>query len=323
MTKLSNEEKQQIISLIETKKKNVGTYEAVANFCKVSPATITQLRKNQYQAEGDDMWLQVGIELGFKQAATQNNSTWVVVPTKDYKLLRTVAIDAKNKSLFIPISDVAGMGKTACLKAISVELAEHNTFYIRCWDWGKKEFLFNLCKCLGIDAGRGFKTPNDLLILVIDFFKGRATQKPLLIIDEADKLKGSALRFLIPLYNECEDMLGCLIAGTENLEKEIKRGVRYQAKGYDEIDSRFGRKYIKLLGCTINDVKKDVCEVRNICRANGCVDEVVISGIIEECKPIRKLIKVENKEQSIRVITDLRRLKRLVQKEQLKSTPNL
>jgi AAA domain len=321
MTKLSELEKQQIISLIEQKKINLGSYDAVANYCGISAATVTQLRKNKYQAEGDDMWLDVGLKLGFKQK-TEGNSSWVTVPTNDYKLLRTVAIDAKNKSLFIPISDVAGMGKTACLKAISEELAEHNTFYIRCWDWGKKEFLFNLCKCLGIDAGRGFKTPNDLLVLVIDSFKSKAIHKPLLIIDEADKLKASALRFLIPLYNECEDMLGCLIAGTENLEKEIKRGVRYQAKGYDEIDSRFGRRYIKLLGCIINEVKKDKCEVRNICRANGLENENVISNIIEECKPVRKLIKVDGREQSIRVITDLRRLKRLVQKEQLKSIAN-
>lgn len=316
MTKLTIQEKQQIISLIEQKKINLGSYDAVANYCSISAATVTQLRKNKYQAEGDDMWLDVGLKLGFKQASSQGNSNWIIVPTKDYKLLRTVAIDAKNKSLFIPISDVAGMGKTACLKAISEEMAQHNTFYIRCWDWGKKEFLFNLCKCLGIDAGRGFKTPNDLLVLVIDFFKSRATQKPLLIIDEADKLKASALRFLIPLYNECEDMLGCLIAGTENLEKEIKRGVRYQAKGYDEIDSRFGRKYIKLLGCTEGEAKE-------ICTANGLLNDAAIKEIIEECKPVRKFIKVQGREQSIRVITDLRRLKRLVQKQQLKSTPNL
>lgn len=310
-SKLSNTDKQEIISLIEQKKTHLGSYDAVAKHCSISAATVTQLRKNKYQADGDDMWLQVAIKLewqGLKN--TTGTSTWQIVPTRDYKLLRTVAIDAKNKSLFMPISDVAGMGKTACLKAICDDLKNEQAFYIRCWDWGKKEFIINLCKTLGIDTGRGFKTPNELLFLVIEFFQARAMRKPLLIIDEADKLKSSALRFLIPLYNECEDTLGCIIAGTENLEKEIKRGVKHQAKGYDEIDSRFGRKYIKLMGCTEG-------EAAQICMANGINKEQIIKGIIGDCKSIKKLIKAEGKEQLIDVVTDLRRLKRLIQKEQL------
>jgi len=315
MTKLTIEQKQEIISLIEQSKINLGTYDAVARKCSVSPAVITQLRKNQYQAEGDDMWLEVGLKLDWKPQSF-NKSNWVFVKDFDYKVVRNAVINAKEKSLFISISDVAGVGKTACLKAIATELAEANVYYIRCWDWGKKEFMINLCKCLGIDTSRGVKSPNDYLQLVIEFFLNKAMQKPLLIIDEADKLKAAALRFIIAIYNECEDILACLISGTENLEKEIKKGVRLQAKGYDEIDSRFGRSFIKLRGCT-------EAEVKEICVANGVKDGTIAKEIFEQCMPVRKHLKIGGKEQNLRVVTDKRRLKRLVQKEQLKSTPNL
>lgn len=310
MTKITEENKREIIELIHSKKTQLGTYESVATYCETSPSAITQLIKNKYNVQGDAMWIQVATKLEWSGLKTNSSTNWVFVPTTDFKIVRTIAIDAKNKSLFISISDVAGMGKTAYLKQVTEELKEEAIYYIRCWDWGKKEFLTQLCKALGIDAGRGFKTPNELLFLVIDFFQQRALRNPLLIIDEADKLKASALRFLIPLYNECEDTLGCIIAGTENLEKEIKRGVKYQAKGYDEIDSRFGRKYIKLTGCTI-------AEAEQICVANGVKNTKTINKIVTECKPIKVLKKIEGKEQLLDVITDLRRLKRIIQRELL------
>lgn len=314
MTKLTNDQKKQIISLLKEKEKQLGGYRAVATFLGISPATVSMMANNNYVTKGDDAWLDAGAKLGWK-SQIDGRRGWKVVKTTDVKQLSRLIADAKNKSLFVPISDYAGIGKSAILKHIAEEQVHNHTYYIRCMDWGKREFLINLCRNLGIDAGRGYKTPNDYVQLVIDFFMSRIMHLPLLIIDEADKLKGGALRTFIPIYNECEDMLSVVIAGTENLEKEIKRGVRYQDKGYDEIDSRFGRKYIKLLGCT-------EAEAGEICKANGVVDEKIIKELFEECKPVRKEIKVQGQVKMLRVITDLRRLKRLVQREQLKQSLN-
>lgn len=315
MQKITQQQKLEIIELIEQKKKNLSTSAAVATFCQVSESTISRMLTNDYTTKGDEAWLQVGVKLGWKPKFDDGRKPWVIIPTKDYRTLKTIVADAKLMGLFIPISDVAGMGKTACLKSIAAEYANAHVYYLRCQDWGKKEFLLQLCQCLGIDAGKGFKTPSNLIDLIVEFFQSRSIYHPVLIIDEADKLKAGAKGTLIPIYNECEDMLGCVIAGTENLEKEIKRGVRYQTKGYDEIDSRFGRKYIKLLGCTLK-------EAEDICKANGLTNQKSINEIIEECKPVRKIVKSENREVGIRVITDLRRLKRLVIKELLITSKN-
>ena len=128
----------------------------------------------------------------------------------------------------------------------------------------------------------------------------------MLIIDEADKLKAPALRFLIPLYNRLEDKMGLVILGTENLEKEIKNGVRLQRKGYDEIDSRFGRNYIHLNGATKNDVAK-------IAIANGIADKKIHKDIFDKCRPVNKLIGKQN----VKVVEDLRRVKRVIKSQLL------
>lgn len=310
-TKLSEEQKQQIVFLINEKKQKLKSMSAVAVFCNVSETTLSLMVNGKYSTKGDDAYIQVATALGW-QSSSNKVGGWQMVETKDLKDIRKHIINAKNEHLFLGISDLAGIGKTSSLKYVAEQLKNEAVYYMRCWEWGKKEFLEQLCRNLGIDAGRGYKTPNSLLELIIDFFSQHRLSNPVLIIDEADKLKGSALRFLIPLYNELEDALGVVIAGTENFEKEIKHGVKYAKKGYDEIDSRFGRNYLKLIGCTAKD-----CVA--ICAANGINDTGLADVYFEECKPVRKLITINKEQRSIRVITDLRRLKRLIQKFNLQT----
>ena len=313
MTKLTNEHKQEIINLIKNKEEQFGSLRGVATFCNMSPATLSLIVQDKYVTKGDDAWLQIGNALGWKPTSSNQ---WVIAETTDYKNVAKIVADAKEHSLFLPISDIAGSGKTTPLKDIAEKHKTNAVFYLNCMDWDKREFLEKLCQALGIDVSRGYKTSNAMIELLIDFFQQRSLHKPLLIVDEADKLKDAAKRIFIPLYNSCEDMLGVVIAGTENLEEEIKKGVRHKKKGYDEFDSRFGRKYIKLIGCTLKDATL-------ICNANGIDDEALIKDFFEQCNPVRKVIKMRGGTESvIRVTHDLRRLKRLVKREQLKSILN-
>lgn len=140
-------------------------------------------------------------------------------------------------------------------------------------------------------------------------------QKPVLLIDEGDKLSPSALRKLISLFNKTEDRLGLIISGTENLEKEIKRGVKYSKKGYDEIDSRLGRVFIHLKGATYD-------EVLGICKVNGIADENVAVSIWDEMEKTSKETLVRNKSgktatKMMEYVEDFRRLKRVVKRHLL------
>jgi type II secretory pathway predicted ATPase ExeA len=134
------------------------------------------------------------------------------------------------------------------------------------------------------------------------------TCDPVLMIDEADKLKSSALRSLIPIYNRTRRRLGVVLAGTENLEKEIRSGVRANKKGFDELDSRLCRSYIKLQGATKQ-------EVFAICEANGVKDadakENIWNMLEKTSKPVGR------NRTSVNVAEDFRVIERMIYKEKL------
>ena len=119
------------------------------------------------------------------------------------------------------------------------------------------------------------------------------TPLPLIIINEVDKLKDESLYFFISLYNMTEEKCGIACFATDQLEKRIERGLFLNKKGYQEIFSRFGRRFIELK-------QPNRADIRLICNANGVTDEDVIAEIFNSSEG------------------DLRRVKKLVQNERAK-----
>lgn len=298
---INQTQKQAILNLIEREKDILGSYSKVATKAGVAIATITNQMKNpdRWPLVKDTMWVKVGKALGF----TFQKREWKLVETTNSRLMASVLKLAQEESMFIAISEKAGSGKTAGIASYKHEDETNMVFVLQCEEWTKKQFLSALAQSLGLTDFTG----NCLRIgnLIISALKERAAiGQPLLILDEADKLRPSALRFIIHFYNNLEDECGLVICGTDNLEKEIKRGVLKASKGYDEIDSRLGRKFVHLHGIS----EKDCI---NICRANGISDSGTISRIWKECEPKDRLISGKYLE----IISDLRRLKRIVQRE--------
>lgn len=153
-----------------------------------------------------------------------------------------------------------------------------------------------------------YASTNDLIECISKAVKQMASVKPMVMLDQANSLRPSALRTLIHLFNENEDILGLVMLGTENMETEIKRGVRLNKKGYDELDSRFGRKYIHLIGATLADTRK-------ICAVNGIEDEALQKQIFIDAEPVLHTLADGTQ---IKVIKDKRRLKRVIKRERLK-----
>ena len=292
---MTNVQKSEIIALIQKEEARLGSLKKVATKCNCSQATLSLLKEDKYDVKGDEMWRKVGAALGWKP------NDWQIAPIQNLRMVHQVLRGAKDKSLFVPISHPAGSGKTASIEDFVQSAGPANVFYIKCWEWSRRAFLIRLAASLGIAPAPGSRQSDEVLEGIIDFFQRHRHDKPLLIIDEADKLRPSALRTLIPIYNELEGRLGVVIAGTENLQKEIKRGVQYQVKGYDEIDSRFGRTYIHLVGATLADVRK-------ICEANGISDADEQRAIYQRCSPAKRTVQ----NVSVEVVEDLRLVKREV-----------
>ena len=303
---MTNLEKNEIIQLVEVEIENLGSANKVATKCGVSPAMISNVRTGKHELIAIEMWLKIGNALGYN-----NNNDWQIAETLDFKKVYTLCDDIKNESLFRILSSRAGIGKSAALKTYAKINAGNSVFYIRCREWSKRDFLTELCTSLGIETGNYHISIDKLGQKVSEFFLQRSHLKPILIIDEADKLKDAALRWFIHLYNDNENKMGCLLAGTENLEKRIKDGVRLKRQGYDEIESRFRRTYVKLNGSREVDIKL-------ICELNGITDRETQKKIFETCSPVSTLIQ----NQTIRVITDLRNVQGRIASE-LRTKQNL
>lgn len=303
MTKL---QKQTIVQLIAAEKERLGSFAKVATKAGVSGATITQMNTGNWQLIKDEMWLKVGQSLGYTE------SNWQIADTIGYRKVSKICNDGRNHKLFMIVADKAGIGKSASLRTYVAETDNSSVFYLCAREWAKRDFLLELCQTLGIDAGKSYAKVDQLGMKVVNFFKKRSADSPQLIIDEADKLRDSALRWFIHLFNECEDEMSLIIAGTPHLEQRITRGVRLKKLGFDELESRFGRSYISLIGATQECVAK-------ICSVNGLTDVKLQKQIFQDLKPTYKEVAIGGGQvTSVKVVEDLRRLKRIVIREKLK-----
>ncbi len=304
---MNNQEKLKIVQAILTEEKRLGSANRVATKCGVSPATISQMKNKKWSLIREEMWQKVA------SALRVDFTSWNIAENVyNTRFLMQIFEDAKREQLFLAVSHKAGSGKTEAAQYYATIKANHYVYYTQAREWAKREFLLNACKNIGIEPERGTRSIDQLGQQVIGFFAERASQKPLWIIDEADKLKPSALRFLITFYNQLEDKVGMVILGTENLRKEIERGVRLNKKGYDEIASRFGRNFVDLLGATQEDVAK-------ICLVNGITDRKKHLEIFKEAKPVQVKISSAGQTGFIRVVEDFRRIKRIIKRELIKS----
>jgi hypothetical protein len=301
---ITDVQKQEIKALVEVENKRLGSYAKVASKCKVSPSVLSQLMSDTYPADSDKKFFEIGNALGYEFTDT----AWTLVDISNTQTIMGTCQIAKRQGLFMAISHKAGSSKSTSTKSFEKQHKTMGCFRLECREWGRKDFLQQLASTCGIDIERLNAFQTDAIIKdIADFFNQRAHIKPLLILDEADKLKPAAIRVLIPLYNLCEGQMGVVICGTDNLEKEFKNGVKHNSKGFDELHSRFGRKFTHLRGADLNDVMA-------ICNANGIKSKDTQRAIFQECEPYSIMVD----SRPLPVVQDLRRVRRCIERELIK-----
>lgn len=300
-----------IIKHIELYKQKLGSYAAVARKCNVNVGAMSTMLRGKYGADETQLLQKIAKQLDYRE----NN--WQVVPSiSNYRNIAAVYNDAKESSMWFAISNKAGSGKTQTLEDLFNRDASGTSVFVQAEEWSGRQFLIKLIeKIIGDEPLKGsYKSVSALTDIVVGYFNDMSLEHPVLLIDEADKLRPAALRTLIPIYNRTEHRLGVILSGTENFEKEIKSGVRLCKKGFDELESRFGRTYIHLKGATEQ-------EVYAICEANGMKVKEVQAHIWGELEKVKKLTSVRTangtKDVMISYVEDFRRLMRLVKRELL------
>ena len=270
-------EKQEIADRV---KEYVGNKEsqrqAAATLRGVSSATLSQIINGKWELISDEMWRTVATQVGY------DTNRWVLVQTEGYDRMYKIMEDSQLNHLCMAVVGDAGCGKSQAIKSYADR--NRNVLVLSCSEyWNRKHFLTELLKTMGVESA-GY-TVVDMMSDAVYHLKRR--DGVLLVLDEADKLSDQVLHFFITLYNQLEDHVGILLCATQFLQKRIERGVRNDRKGYKEIYSRVGRKFIPMPVVCAGDIE-------SVCVANGVTDKDDIEDIIEGCD------------------YDLRRVKRLV-----------
>ena len=247
--------------------------QAANTLQNVSSGTISQISNNKWDKINDKMWKNIASQIGF------NKNAWETVETNVYKEVTRYLTDAQENSLVMAYTGEAGTGKSHAAK----EYVKNNpkAYLLSCNEyWQKKDFLIELLTAMGRDASGMSVT--EMMREVESRLK--STFCALIILDEADKLSDQVLYFFITLYNKLEDHCGIVMCATDHLSKRIKRGIVLNRKGYKEILSRLGRKFIEL-------DEPDITDVTQICHANGVKSIAVIKRIYNDCENDMRRVK--------------------------------
>ena len=264
---ITNEEKEMIrVRLGEYCEMKGSQKRAATSLVGVSPATVTQIVTGKWELINEKMWRSVAAQIGVKQ------TRWNIVETRNYRALSDIFADAQENALVLAVCGEAGTGKS--LTAAHYGAENPNVYVLACSEyWNRKTFLRELLRVMGkTPAG---DTVGDMVDDVVMALKRR--ENPLIILDEADKLSDQVMFFFITFYNKLEDYCGIVLMATDYLEKKVRRGLRLNKKGYKEIYSRIGRRFVAMPGLSATDIS-------DVCRANGVEGLREIETVKKDCE---------------------------------------
>lgn len=262
---MENSEKQLITRKLAAYVKRFESQKRAANSLRgVSEATVSQIVNGNHEQVSEAMWRNIHKQIDYDYNA------WVTVETRNFQAVRDLLHEAKADSMVFSIVGPSGSGKTETIKWFTNN--SKLSYHIQCDDfWNKKHFLSEVMRNIGADS-----TGLTIAEMVTEITRMlRRQHRPLLIIDEIDKLPDTVLFFFISFYNRLEGSCGIVPVGSPYLKKRIERGLNLGKKGYEEIHSRLGGRFIEI-GRTGSD------DIAQICMANGVTDRKDVGLILNE-----------------------------------------
>ena len=244
-----------------------GGQNKAANTLKgVSSATISKILNGDWDTIAEGMWHNISKQIG---ASAEG---WSLVGTSVYEELTELLECAQNDSQVMAIVGSAGCGKSATIRQYASSHEEVTA--IVCSEYqNRTSWLSAVMEAMGLDP-RGLNVAEKIGQIVRRL---KRADKPLLILDEADKMSDQVLYFFVTLYNELEGHCGVVLCATQYLDKRLVRGLRSGRKGYEEVYSRIGRQCIQLSVLSPEDISL-------VCVANGITGDRKVRKIADEAE---------------------------------------
>ena len=238
-----------LAEFVETKCKSQN--EAAKLLKGVSSATISNILNGKFESISDEMFDNV-----YRQLVVGGNG-WNYTDTNVSKELSGIFREAQENSMSFWVIGNAGCGKSSTTAMYKNEHRE--VFSVVCSElMSTLEFLKEMARSVGATFSGCSKKE------ILDNIADRlcCMENPLIILDEADKLKDASLYSIITIDNRIGNRAGMVMLSTEYGKKRLEKGTRLEKRGYQEIWSRIG-------GRCYNLEKNGEMDVQAICIANG------------------------------------------------------
>lgn len=248
--------------------------KACQSLDSVSEATVIAMLSNNesmWTSISDAMWRNVANQVG---GVVDFNK---LVETRNFNILVQYFDTSKEEGATFAIIGNAGYGKSYTSKWYAAVNRKDNVYLLECAEyWNKKIF----CQRLLMQLGRSFSGIGVGEMMEVIVRELRKQNKPLIILDEIDKLPDPVFKFFITLYNELNRFCGFVWLSTDAIQKRMNKGVEKNVIGYQELYSRIGATFILLK-------QPSTDEVTDICLANGITDANTIAIICNEVKDLK------------------------------------
>ncbi|MBA3828664.1 MAG: ATP-binding protein [Taibaiella sp.] len=264
---MTNEQKEQIRDALLRYTAGFATQkEAAESLDDVSATTLSLLKNDRWEKITERTWQHIARQVGFYCA-----EEWKQADTGPYLLLRILFGDAQRYAMAYGVAIGSGLGKTYTAKYYAKEHA--NAHYIACNEqMNRKGLLDALIKIAGGNTSRSAEASLAQVTALLG-----AQEEPLIIIDDAHKLKDRALHFAALLYKTLINKCGIIILGSDELRSRVVEGARLNKELHQELYNAIGRRFITLGQLGPRDVEV-------VCRANGVTNEATITEIKDTCR---------------------------------------
>ena len=175
----------------------------------ISSSTISLVKNHNWELLSDRLWHHVAKQVGFYCG------DWHAADTSAYLLLRILFSDAQHYAMTYGISIGEGLGKTFAATRYARE--NESAHYISCNEaYNRKSFITALIHKAGMEAKGNVLQQLEQYAAYL-----REQTEPVLIIDDAHKLKDRVLHLVVLLANSVAAKAGIVIMGGEQLRMRI------------------------------------------------------------------------------------------------------
>lgn len=249
--------------------KRYDSQNAAANsLTGISPATISNILSEKWDAIADPMWRKLAKQIGFNTNALNTAKTSVVKKISAY-----LSDSQRNPDGIRAIIANASMGKDTTVADWC--LNNSNSYAIHCHRQMSVRILVrDILKSMGKESSGTLSEMMEKLIEHIE-----RDNEPLIIFNEADKLRDEVLEMFIDLENKLHNKAGMVFLATPYMEKRIRLGVARGKRGFAELFSRMKKMFFDVTP----EYDEFVADVTAICTANGIVNNAVIKDMVKNC----------------------------------------